>query len=220
MTVLAATTATQPSTIGSAAASSTTRTTGSTSLGQADFLRLLTAQLSQQDPLNPLDNNAFVAQMAQFSQVSGLAEINQSLSAITSLMRGNSSGALAGWIGHSALIDGDSAMPLDDGDVHGVLAAGQPARGVVLNLADATGNVVASRSLGDLAPGDHGFTITPPAGVTGPFRITTGSAAGSSPGSISTWTQILGVRSPAAGADARLITPVGDADPASIRRIG
>lgn len=40
------------------------------SLGQADFLRLLTTQLSQQDPLAPTDNQAMLAQMAQFSALS------------------------------------------------------------------------------------------------------------------------------------------------------
>jgi flagellar basal-body rod modification protein FlgD len=39
-------------------------------LGQADFLRLLTTQLSQQDPLEPQDNQAMLAQMAQFSALS------------------------------------------------------------------------------------------------------------------------------------------------------
>jgi flagellar basal-body rod modification protein FlgD len=39
-------------------------------LGQADFLRLLTTQLSQQDPLAPQDNQAMLAQMAQFSALS------------------------------------------------------------------------------------------------------------------------------------------------------
>jgi flagellar basal-body rod modification protein FlgD len=55
---------------------------GSKPLGQADFLKLMTAQLRQQDPFNPLDNTEMVAQMAQFSSVAGIGEINVSLKSI------------------------------------------------------------------------------------------------------------------------------------------
>lgn len=51
-------------------------------LGQEDFLRLMTTQLSQQDPFDPVDNQAMVAQMAQFSSVTGISEMNISLKGI------------------------------------------------------------------------------------------------------------------------------------------
>jgi flagellar basal-body rod modification protein FlgD len=51
-------------------------------LGQTDFLRLLTTQLKEQDPFNPTDNAQMVAQMAQFSSVTGISEMNVSLKAI------------------------------------------------------------------------------------------------------------------------------------------
>lgn len=51
-------------------------------LGQTDFLRLMTTQLKEQDPFKPVDNQAMVAQMAQFSSVSGISEMNVSLKSI------------------------------------------------------------------------------------------------------------------------------------------
>jgi flagellar basal-body rod modification protein FlgD len=53
-----------------------------TTLDQADFLALMTAQLKNQDPTKPVDNSEYVAQMAQFSTVSGIAQSNTTLSAI------------------------------------------------------------------------------------------------------------------------------------------
>lgn len=50
-----------------------------TSLNQADFLALLSAQLKNQDPTKPVDNAEYVSQLAQFSQVSGLGEISRKL---------------------------------------------------------------------------------------------------------------------------------------------
>ena len=62
---------------------------GFSDLGQADFLRLLTVQLQQQDPFEPMDNQDMLAQMAQFSALAGsdttndqLAEISQKLDAL------------------------------------------------------------------------------------------------------------------------------------------
>ena len=63
-------------------------------MGQSDFLRLMTAQLSQQDPFNPVDNQQMVAQMAQFSSLAGvndtntaLAKISEQLTAQTQLLK-------------------------------------------------------------------------------------------------------------------------------------
>ena len=52
-------------------------------MDQSDFLRLMTAQLSQQDPFNPVDNQQMVAQMAQFSSLAGISETNTALAKIS-----------------------------------------------------------------------------------------------------------------------------------------
>lgn len=52
-------------------------------LDQKDFLRLMTAQLSAQDPFNPVDNQEMVAQMAQFSSLAGVSETNTTLKSIS-----------------------------------------------------------------------------------------------------------------------------------------
>ena len=44
-----------------------------------DFLKLMTTQLQNQDPFAPMDNGDFIAQMAQFSTVTGITEINNNL---------------------------------------------------------------------------------------------------------------------------------------------
>jgi flagellar basal-body rod modification protein FlgD len=56
-------------------------------MGQSDFLRLMTAQLSQQDPFNPVDNQAMVAQMAQFSSLAGITETNTTLQQISDQLK-------------------------------------------------------------------------------------------------------------------------------------
>lgn len=56
-------------------------------LGQSDFLQLMTAQLTQQDPFNPVDNQAMVAQMAQFSSLAGVTETNATLDQISEQLK-------------------------------------------------------------------------------------------------------------------------------------
>lgn len=55
---------------------------GMDSLGQGDFLKLLTVQMQQQDPFDPVDNKEMLAQMAQFSSLAGVAETNASIERI------------------------------------------------------------------------------------------------------------------------------------------
>ena len=56
---------------------------GWASLNQGDFIRLLTVQLQNQDPSEPVDNKEMLAQMAQFSSLSGINDVNSTLQSIS-----------------------------------------------------------------------------------------------------------------------------------------
>ena len=64
-------------------AAATNSATGKQSLGKDAFLKLLVTQLNNQNPLDPQDNSAFVAQLAQFSTLEGITTLNSSVNAIT-----------------------------------------------------------------------------------------------------------------------------------------
>ncbi|MEC8578491.1 MAG: flagellar hook capping FlgD N-terminal domain-containing protein, partial [Pseudomonadota bacterium] len=51
-------------------------------LGQEDFLKLMTTQLQNQDPFAPMENGDFIAQMAQFSTVTGITEMSNNMKAL------------------------------------------------------------------------------------------------------------------------------------------
>lgn len=63
------------------------------------FLKLLTTQLRNQDPLKPLDSTEFVAQLASFSAVEQQVKTNDTLAAISALMGGPTASGLSAWIG-------------------------------------------------------------------------------------------------------------------------
>ena len=80
MTTTSATT----STSSTDTSSYTTYTNPYTKLGMSDFLSLLTTQMKNQDPTNPMDNTQMAAQMAQFSSLAGIQTTNSTLSTISS----------------------------------------------------------------------------------------------------------------------------------------
>ena len=65
-------------------------------INQQDFLRILLTQLNAQDPLKPMDNGAFVAQLAQFSQLESAQQTSASLNQLVALQTATQSVALLG----------------------------------------------------------------------------------------------------------------------------
>lgn len=74
---------------------------GPRQLGQSDFLLLLTTQLKSQDPLSPMDNSQFVAQLAQFSTVSGVTEMNAGINRLAAILMGDGRNAAPAWLGRT-----------------------------------------------------------------------------------------------------------------------
>jgi flagellar basal-body rod modification protein FlgD len=82
-------------TSGAGAAAGTTPSTAATqsTMGQDAFLKLLVAQLQNQDPTSPTDNSAFIAQLATFSSLEQLTQISKQVSSINTLLAGGATTA-------------------------------------------------------------------------------------------------------------------------------
>ena len=185
-------------------------------LGQAEFLRLMTTQLTTQDPFNPVDNTQIVAQKAQFSQVAGIAEMNRSLQTIAASLGGSRLSEASSWIGHSMLVESDIATPLRDGSYAGEFALENDADEVVVSFLDENGAVVHSQALGAVDAGSAAFAWDGKdengdyvAG--GPLRmVVTANVNGeTTTAAPATWTSIGGIQSPANGGESRLVTGLG-----------
>jgi len=150
--------------------------TGNKALGQQDFLTLLTAQLKNQDPLKPLDNAEFLGQMAQFSTVSGLERVNETLSGFNSGMRDMRISMASNMLGHSVLVPGSVAYPDKEGAIRGAVDLPGSVQSLIVSYSDArNGTLLHSQTLGPQAPGMLGFEWTdlPSAVVAsrGPVRV-------------------------------------------------
>ena len=131
-----------------------------TSLGQEDFLRLMTTQLQNQDPFAPMDNGDFIAQMAQFSTVTGITEINNNLTELGSKLEPNRVAVAAQFLGNSVLVPGQVASPDDKGQIHGVVDLPAYSNDVGLTFTNPSGEIVHSMNLGSREKGLVGFSWT------------------------------------------------------------
>ena len=136
------------STTGSAGANTTaTPVTAKNQLGKDEFLKLLTAQLANQDPLQPVDNQAFIAQLAQFSSVEQLHAVSDRLDTLLLAT------ASANQMTTASLVGKDVAFKADGVDLANGAASGLqvklPARANVTALIqDASGRTVRALALG------------------------------------------------------------------------
>jgi flagellar basal-body rod modification protein FlgD len=209
------------------AAANAANTKSKQTIDQAGFLKLLTTQLQTQDPTEPVDNNQMVAQMAQFSSTTGIAEMNQSIKNMAQDIAAARFGDASGWIGRAALLDGNVATPASNGAYAGQITLPADAKDVTLALVDSTGQTVYAKSLGAKSAGavtwawDGKDANTGELANKGALRVvvtapgTDGKAVNPS---LATWAEIQSVQSPATGTT-KLITALGNISPADVLQL-
>jgi flagellar basal-body rod modification protein FlgD len=196
------------------------------SMDQNDFLKLMTTQMKTQDPFSPMDSSQMVAQMAQFSQVAGISEINKNVAALVSAMGSGRLSDAANWIGRSMLVQSPIASPSKDGSFSGEVNLAGDADQVTVNFVDPNGTVLHSESLGAQKAGalqfnwdgkdDAGNKV-----ANGAVRVVvSASASGANvDNNISTWTEIRGLQSPSDGTKSQLVTGLGLLSPEDALRL-
>jgi flagellar basal-body rod modification protein FlgD len=106
------------------------------------FLQLLTTQLKNQNPLDPLDTNQFTQQLVQFAQVEQQLKSNDQLATLVSLQKTAQATAALGFVGETVVVDGANAK-LENGSATWSLNLPKPAV-VSINIQSATGQSVFS----------------------------------------------------------------------------
>jgi flagellar basal-body rod modification protein FlgD len=122
------------------------------------FLKLLIAQMKNQDPLNPLDNAAVTSQMAQINTVQGISQLNTTMASMLSQLQGSQAMSLAG---HQVLVPGNSMTLASSGNALAARAGFDlPAAAdrVTVDIKDAQGRLVNTLDLGALGAGAGTFS--------------------------------------------------------------
>lgn len=147
------------------------------------FLRLLIAQMNNQDPLNPLDNAQVTSQMAQINTVTGINGLNDTVAKLIEQFARLESMQAAQLTGRAVLVQGATLSLPDDGAAIGGIELAFPAERVTVQIRDAAGQIVRELELGprdagvsrfdwdgktangaQAAAGDYTFSVTARAG--------------------------------------------------------
>ena len=145
-------TGTNSSTVGSS-----TNTKSSSEVAQDRFLKLLVAQLNNQDPMNPMDNAQMTSQMAQINTVTGIQQVNDTLKSMGEQFTAMQVMQGANMVGHDVLL-ASNKLTISDGKANGAVDLKARAESVKVDILSPAGTVVDTINLGAQEAGQHNFS--------------------------------------------------------------
>ncbi len=152
-------TPTTSSTASTAATSSSTTASNSAAdmnAAQDRFLKLLVAQLNNQDPMNPVDNAQMTSQMAQINTVTGIQQVNDTLKSMAEQFTAMQVLQGSSMVGHDVLIDGNT-LTVNNNTASGAIDLAGRAESVKVDILSPSGQVIDTLNLGALEAGRNNF---------------------------------------------------------------
>jgi flagellar basal-body rod modification protein FlgD len=144
---------------GTGSSSGTGSTPSPTSLGGADFLTLMLAQLKNQDPTSPVDSNTFLQQLAALSEVQGINGLNSSFATLSGNLSSGQALQASSLLGHQALVTSSTVATGAAGTpVSGAVSVPQTTGQVLLNVTNSAGVLVRQINLGAQPAGMSSFS--------------------------------------------------------------
>ncbi|SDN38398.1 flagellar hook assembly protein FlgD [Vreelandella arcis] len=127
------------------------------------FMTLLITQLENQDPMNPMENAEMTSQLAQINTVSGIEELNDTLSGITQQMNASQMLQASGLIGNAVLVPGNQVKvgTDEDGDNYATpfgIELAKPADNVEITVTSKSGEVIYTTTEKDVDAGVQSFS--------------------------------------------------------------
>jgi flagellar basal-body rod modification protein FlgD len=136
--------------------SSTTGKAGQ-SLGQDAFMKLLVTQLKNQNPLSPQDNTQFVAQLAQFSSLEGIQNLNTTVNGLATGLQSSQALQASALVGRTVEVETDKAYLGTTGVVMGTMVLEDSTSALKLNVYNSSNELVWSKDLGTQDAGNLPF---------------------------------------------------------------
>lgn len=145
--------------IGSSLASKTPTETASqtNSLRQQDFLRLMVAQVQNQDPMNPETSGDFLAQLAQFSTNDSINNMQTSIAQLASSLQSNQALQASALVGRSVLVDGSKVTLGAEGDAKASITMASGLTNINASIYSATGELIKTIQVQPTANGPYEF---------------------------------------------------------------
>ena len=127
-------------------------------LGQQDFFQLMIAQIRNQDPTQPMDSEQYLAQLAQFSTVNGIQQLQSSFDRLAGTLQSLNALQASSMVGRDVMIGSDRAYLEQGGPVEGSVELPGYTDNMVLSVLDGAGAEVARVPLGNHGAGVLDFS--------------------------------------------------------------
>ncbi len=146
----------------SAISSAVSSEIGGSTLGKEDFMLLLVTQFQYQDPLNPMEDKEFIAQLAQFSSLEQMMNMNESMTSLTAATQSQELVNATSYIGKNVDVTGNTISKQTDASGKAVItkmryALGENMASGTINVVDSNGVVVNTITLPAQSAGTHEF---------------------------------------------------------------
>ncbi len=122
-------------------------------LDQTDFLKLLTTQLANQDPMSPQEPGEFMGQMAQFGMVDGIQSLNSKVSTLTDSLQSTQALQASSLVGRKVFIEGNRALFKEGENLKGAVELPVSASDVEVHIKNLQGEIIKKVSLGNQSAG-------------------------------------------------------------------
>ncbi len=126
-------------------------------LGKDEFMKLLITQLEHQDPLDPQDNTAYIAQLAQFSSLEGITNLNQTVQQFATALQSTQALQASTLVGRQVQVRSDWAELTPGQPVKGTIDLNQSSPDVFVAVYTQGGEYIGDISLGSREKGDVSF---------------------------------------------------------------
>ena len=196
-------------------------------MDQSDFLKLMTAQLKNQDPFAPVDNTQMVAQMAQFSSLAGISEMNTTLKAMSDKLGTTGAADAVSYVGKTVLAPGNTAYGRTSGGLSGAVEIDAEATNTVITIASPGGETLRTFDLGAQKPGTVDFdwdgkTAAGEDAGTGPFTVSVMARSGTRSVAARTlvWAPVAAVSVPSSGPAQLTLPGLGQVPVTAVRKVG
>ncbi|HHF7366414.1 TPA: flagellar hook assembly protein FlgD [Legionella bozemanae] len=128
------------------------------SLGQQDFLRLMVAQIQNQDPMQPQVNGEFLSQLAQFSTNDGVAKMQESLQQMATSLQSNQALQASALVGRKVLVNSQTLQLGTEGDAKAAVDIPPGLSNLSASIYSESGELIKTIPLGQPAPGFFQFS--------------------------------------------------------------
>lgn len=130
---------------------------GTKNLGQQDFLRLMVAQIQNQDPMQPQVNGEFLSQLAQFSTNDGVSKMQESMQQMANSLQSNQALQASALVGRKVLVSSDSLKLDKEGEVKTAIDIPPGTSNINAYIYGETGELIKTMPLGQQDPGFFQF---------------------------------------------------------------